>query len=198
MTVDRIRVMISGRCKDYLTADNARFPLAALRKSLQAEINAAGLFGKRLFECWINEVEPSKAATRDVWDECIREIRRAHIVIVLYNGDAGWAREPNDVGICHAELEASLLSGRDRTHLIQLPASTASSQRDGRFQSFIERELTFSGPPAQNEDDTADNARNTLVEAPQRPARDRGGVAPCTGAVDDALAARAGDAGCAQ
>jgi Domain of unknown function (DUF4062) len=169
--VDRIRVMISSRCKDYVTADNARFPLASLRKFLQAEINAAGLFGKPLFECWINEIEPSKAATRDVWDECIREIRRAHIVIVLYNGDAGWAREPNDVGICHAELEASLFSGRDRTHLIQLPASAASSHRDRRFQGFVERELTFSGSPAQNENDAADNVVNTLVEAVARLAR---------------------------
>jgi hypothetical protein len=171
MTVDRIRVMISGRCKDYVTANKACFPLAGLRKSLQTEINTAGLFGKPLFECWINEVEPSKAATRDVWDECIRETRRAHIVIVLYNGDAGWAREPNDVGICHAELEASLLSGRDRTHLIELPASTASSQRDRRLQGFVERELTFSGAPAQNEDEAADNVKNTLVEAVARLAR---------------------------
>ena len=93
MAVDRIRVMISSRCKDYSTADGASFSLAGLRKSLQAEINAAGPFARPLFECWINEVGPSKAATHDVWDECIREVRRAHIVIVLYNGDAGWARE---------------------------------------------------------------------------------------------------------
>jgi Domain of unknown function (DUF4062) len=171
MAVDRIRVMISSRCKDYITADGASFSLAGLRKSLQAEINAAGLFTTPLFECWINEVEPSKAATHDVWDECIREVRRAHIVIVLYNGDAGWAREVNDVGICHAELEASLLSGRDRTHLIQLPQATASSLRDKRFQGFVERELTFSGTPARNEDDAADNVRNTLVEAVGRLAR---------------------------
>lgn len=171
MTVDRIRVMISSRNKDYATADNSRFTLASLRKSLQTEINATGLFGKPLFDCWINEVEPSKAATRDVWDECIREIRRAHIVIVLYNGDAGWAREANDVGICHAELEASLLSGRDRTHLIQLPPLTASSPRDRRFQGFVERELTFSGPPARNEDEAANNVKNTLVEAVARLAR---------------------------
>lgn len=171
MTVDRIRVMISSRCKDYVAANNDRFPLASLRKSLQTEINTAVLFGKPLFECWINEVEPSKAATRDVWDECIREIRRAHVVIVLYNGDAGWTREPSDVGICHAELEASLLSGRDRTHLIQLPGATASSQRDKRFQGFVERELTFSGPPSQTEKEAADNVKATLVEAVARLAR---------------------------
>jgi hypothetical protein len=171
MAVDRIRVMISSRCKDYLTADGGSFALTGLRKSLQAEINATGLFTKPLFECWINEIEPSKAATFDVWDDCIREVQRAHIVIVLYNGDAGWAREVNDVGICHAELEASLLSGRDRTHLIRLPLSTASSLRDKRFQGFVERELTFSGSPARNQDDAADKVRNTLVEAIARLAR---------------------------
>jgi hypothetical protein len=62
--------------------------------------------GDQFLECWINETEPSKVATRDVWDECLKEVRRAHIVIVLYNGDAGWAREEGDVGICHAELES--------------------------------------------------------------------------------------------
>jgi hypothetical protein len=171
MAVDRIRVMISSRCNDYDTASRKRFPLASLRKNLQAEINEIGLFGKPLFECWINDVEPSKPATRDVWDECMREIRRAHIVIVLYNGDAGWAREANDVGICHAELETSLVSGRDRTHLIQLPASTASTPRDRRFQDLVERELTFSGAPAQTEDDVVKNVRETLVEAVARLAR---------------------------
>jgi hypothetical protein len=36
---------------------------------------------------------------------------------------------------------------------------------------LVERELTFSGAPAQNQNDTADNARNTLVEAVARLAR---------------------------
>jgi hypothetical protein len=60
-----------------LTAQVSR--LSLLRKCLRDEINATGLFSQPLFECWINEVEPSKAATRDVWDECMHEVRRAHI-----------------------------------------------------------------------------------------------------------------------
>ena len=63
MAVGRIRLMIS-RCIDYITADGASFPLAGLRNSLQAEISAAELFTKPLFECRVNEVEPFKAATR--------------------------------------------------------------------------------------------------------------------------------------
>ena len=168
MAVDRIRVMISSRNRDYDTADGACFPLSQLRKPLQAEINTAELFGQSLFECWINEVEPSKAGTHDLWDVCMHEVRRAHIVIALYNGDAGWAREANDIGIWHAELETSLLSGRDRTHLIQLPLSKAPTPRDKRFQRFVERELAFSGVPAGNKDDAAINIRNTLVEARAR------------------------------
>jgi Domain of unknown function (DUF4062) len=171
MTFDRLRVMISSPCKDYVTADGATFPLSRLRLSLQRQITEARLFDEQLFECWINEREPSKAATRDVWDECLREVRRAQIVVVLFNGNAGWARETNDIGICHAELEASLFSGRDRTHVIQLPRSRASIERDVRFQKFVTGELPFSGAPTLSESEVIANVHQTLAEAVSRLAR---------------------------
>ena len=171
MTIDRIRVMISSRCKDYPKVGSGLFPLSRLRASLQQEITGARLFDEPLFECWINEREPAKAAARDLWDECLHEVRRAHVVIVLFNGDAGWARMANDIGICHAELEASLFSGRNRTHLIRLPASSASSERDRRFQMFVEREQLFSGNPIASEDEAIDNVRQTLAETVSRLAR---------------------------
>jgi hypothetical protein len=171
MTVDRIRVMISSRCKDYVAADGSAFALSKARQALRQQINEVQLFDQQLFECWINEYEPSKPATRDVWDECLHEIRRAHIVIVLYNGDAGWAGEGSNIGICHAELEASLFSGRDRTYVIQLPPSPASTERDKRFQRFVERELSFSATRAASASDAITNVHQTLVEAVSRLAR---------------------------
>jgi hypothetical protein len=89
MTSDPIRVMISSPCKDYLTVDGAIFPLSSLRLLLQQQIDQALLFAQQVLKCWINEREPSKAATRNVWDECLHEVRRAHIVIAFYNGNAG-------------------------------------------------------------------------------------------------------------
>lgn len=171
MALEPIRVMISSRCKDYLAESGATFPLSNLRRSLFQQINEVRFFDEPLLQCWINEVEPSKAMTRDVWDECLREIRRAHIVIVLFNGDAGWAQRPNDIGICHGELEASLFSGRDRTHVIQLPLSKTPSARDERFREFVRKELPFSGAPAANEIEVTANVRQTLAEGVSRLAR---------------------------
>lgn len=49
------------------------------------------LFAEQLFKCWINEHEPANAADPALWDECLSEVRRAKLVLVLYRGDAGWA-----------------------------------------------------------------------------------------------------------
>ena len=71
MTIDRIRVMISSRCRDYVAADGSTFGLSGARSALRQQINAARLFDQQLFECWINEYEPSKH---------IHELRGAAIV----------------------------------------------------------------------------------------------------------------------
>jgi hypothetical protein len=169
--MDRVRVMITSPCRDYLTVEGVTFPLSRVRLELQQQISTARLFDELLFDCWINEREPSKAATRDVWDECLLEVRRAHIVIVLFNGNAGWARAPKDIGICHAELEASLFSGRDRTHVIELPPARAFTERDKRFQKFMERELLFTGALAVSETAVIANVRQTMIETVSRLAR---------------------------
>jgi len=54
MTIDRIRVMISSRCNDYIAATGETFPLSHLRARLRQEIVATRLFDEQIFECWIN------------------------------------------------------------------------------------------------------------------------------------------------
>jgi hypothetical protein len=170
MTIDPIRVMISSRCKDYVTADGTSFLLAQLRKDVCADINETKLFGQAIFQCWINENEPAKPADRDLWDECMRNVRRAHVVIVFFNGDAGWTGVDTDIGICHAELDAALLTGRERTYVIQLPLSTkparaGSKQRNDRFCTFISQEQLFTGEPVQQLEHAKELVRQTLAEA---------------------------------
>ncbi|MEJ6006258.1 hypothetical protein WG899_11910 [Paucibacter sp. AS339] len=166
MPVDKIRVMISSRCKDYKGPDGKLFKLAKLRQDLKREIEATQLFGEPIFECFINEEEPAKSAALDLWDVCLKEARRAQIVIALYNGSAGWSKGPADVGICHAELMAGLQSGRERTRVIQLPLSSAkSTRRDERFAELLSQEALFSGAPVETEDQALALARQSLGQA---------------------------------
>lgn len=164
--MDKIRVMISSRCKDYPTADGGSFELSRLRKRLKERIEAGEVFGQSLFQCFTNEHEPAKAASRDLWDECMSAIRRSHIVIALYNGDAGWSGEDADDGICHAELATALYSGRDRCFIVQLPLTAKPpTARDKRLRERFDQELQFTGAPAASVDEAEALVLQTLAEA---------------------------------
>jgi hypothetical protein len=166
MPIDKIRVMISSRCNDYPMAGGGNFPLRQLRKSLKARIETEEVFGQPLLLCFINEKEPSKSAARDLWDHCLMEIRRSHIVIVLYSGDAGWSAEAADDGICHAELSAALYSGRDRSYVLQLPLTAKDpDERDQRFRARFATELQFTGAPTHSADEAEALVLQTLAEA---------------------------------
>jgi hypothetical protein len=166
MPIDKVRVMISSRCKDYPQQDGGSFGLQALRQALKARIEAEPFFGQGLLQCFTNEHEPAKAASSNLWEACLLEIRRAHIVIVLYNGDAGWSAEVSEDGICHAELSEALYSGRTRTYIVQLPLTAKPpSARDQRLRARFDQELQFTGPPARTVDEALALVLQTLAEA---------------------------------
>jgi len=163
-TINRIRVLISSRNALYTSESGSTFDLAELRKGLKRDIESARLFGEQIFDCWINEKEPAKSAGRDLWEECVAEVRRAHVVLVLYNGDAGWTGSDEGVGICQAELQAALHAGRARTRVIQLPPARVKDKRHASFRLQVSREQLFTGPPARTVEEALETALASLVE----------------------------------
>src|SRR5438270_8003873 len=103
-----IRVMISSRCTDVVAFGGKSVPMSELRIALKNAIQSEKLFGTQLFDVWINEDSPPDEGTADAWDACMEQVRSADLVIVLYNGNAGWTRQRNGIGICHAELQTGL------------------------------------------------------------------------------------------
>jgi hypothetical protein len=107
--------------------------LTHVREDLAALIKAESIFDEPLFEPWINE--PASATADDIWDECMARVQRADILIVIYSGDAGWAKEGGEIGICHAELEKGLNSAREKVRILQIeplapPRKGADGKRD--------------------------------------------------------------------
>lgn len=79
-----------------------------LRRRIKAEVGSEALLGGRLFECWINDVAPPAEGSQDSWNTCLGRVRPTDLLLILCNGNAGWAKAAGDIGICHAELEAGL------------------------------------------------------------------------------------------
>jgi hypothetical protein len=100
-----IRVMISSRCNDPIPFRGKPAKLTEIRIELKNNLEKELLFGSQLYEVWINEDAPPAEGSADSWDTCMEQVRLADIVLVLYNGNAGWAKEGADVGICLGELQ---------------------------------------------------------------------------------------------
>ena len=148
-TSRKLRVMISSRCMDHFPGPEGT-PLTDVRRELKKSIEAEKLFGAKAFEVWINEDAEALDHMENSWDACLKQVRDCDVLIVLFNGHAGWAKEAGDIGICHAEYIEGLNSSRSKVRLIELHTCAATSDvaqtdRNNRFKSFKQSESAFRG-----------------------------------------------------
>jgi len=58
-----LHVMISSHCLNYFPEGQVATRLSDIRRELTAEIEAIELFGRKVFEVWINEEAPPQGGT---------------------------------------------------------------------------------------------------------------------------------------
>ena len=166
--VSSLRVMISSRCNDRFPEATGR-TLSEIRKDLKDEIEAVEVFGERLFEVWINEEIPPQGGTWDSWEVCINAVKNCDILVVLSNGNAGWAGESGEIGICHAELMTGLSTAPGKVRLISLGnvavAATEQGERDKRFQDYVNSQSLFRGGTVSDEGKLRERVQEALVDA---------------------------------
>jgi hypothetical protein len=149
MPSDRtLQVMISSRCRDEIEWQGDSQPVSALRKEIKRRVTGYAPFGEQLFECWINEDSPGTEGSTTAWTSCLNQVRRADILIVLYNGNPGWSGPDGTVGICHAELDRGLSTGGAKVYAIELPEvelpkDAGERARHERFRGFYRSQDLF-------------------------------------------------------
>ena len=152
----KLRVMISSRCDDKFPLNPSGRPLSHIRKDLKTEIEELEVFGKKVFEVWINEETPPQGGTWDSWDVCLQAVKECDILLALSNGNAGWAKDGGDIGICHAELMTGLSQAPAKVRLLALGEiavdKTAAGARNRRFQDYVESQSLFRGGTVKDED----------------------------------------------
>jgi hypothetical protein len=117
--------MLSSRNGDLIPDGNkGAVPLGEVRKELQDVLQRDRLFGHQLLEVWINEEAGAESGDADIWDHCMEQMDQADIVIVIYNGEAGWGTETGEVGICHAEMQRVLERSPSKLRVIALSFSS--------------------------------------------------------------------------
>ncbi len=144
-----VRIMISSRSTSYVTFDDGeQAKLETLRTELKAKLEEVTLFKEQLFEVWIHEDAAADDASNDAWAESLAQIKKADVVLVLYNGEAGWAAPNGSQGICHDEMAAAVDAAPALVRMIELPLAPlpkakAARGRDERFRDFVERQARW-------------------------------------------------------
>jgi hypothetical protein len=144
----KIRVMLSSKCDAKFPA-GAKTRLSDIRRELKKEIEGMEIANRKAFEVWINEDTPPAGGTRDSWDVCMNAVKCCDILIVISNGDAGWAKSSGDVGICHAEMMTGLSTAPAKVRVIDLGriaiTKDAKGDRNKRFQDEFSKQSLFRG-----------------------------------------------------
>lgn len=167
----KIKIMVSSRCNDRFPASGGADSrtLSEIRALLKQEIEAETLFGKEAFEVWINEDAPPEPGAQDSWDLCVEQAREADLLLVLYNGNAGWSLSSGDIGICHAELMTAFSESSGKVSVVSLLGSDKTLRPSGpqnvRFQDYVDRANLFRGASFTTPGDAVREAKKAVREA---------------------------------
>ena len=161
-----LRVMISSRCNDNFPAGEEGQPLSEIRGELKKEIERLKVFRKKMFEVWINEETPPQGGNWNSSDVCLRAVDDCDILLVLYNGNAGWAEQEGGIGICHAELERGLNRAPGKVRSIDISSEKSieelSEERHRRFQNFFGTWSPFRGAEVKTVKDLKARVKEAL------------------------------------
>lgn len=179
-TSPKIQVMLSSRCNDPFS-DKETKTLTDTRRELKRSIEKQQIFGLKPFKVWINEDAEPQDHLVDSWDACLRQVRDCDILIVLYNGNAGWAKTGGDIGICQAEYAEGLKTAPGKVRLVELPICKSSTKpdqaaRNERFAEFKKTASGFRGGTVKTLDDLKNEVEKALFDAVLTQTR-RGGEA---------------------
>ena len=163
-----LRVMLSSRCADAVPLNSESPSLTILRRELKETLEAGKLFGQTLFEVWINEEGNPAPGDENIWEHCLRQAEESEIFISLFNGNAGWTGpQGGDFGICHAELETALKTGRSKVRVVELPKQPNRQETppDKRFGEFIDKQGLFRGGTITTKQDLFNRVYEAVLDA---------------------------------
>jgi hypothetical protein len=103
--MNKIRIFLSSRVNSTFKNLDSDFTLTELRQYIRESFEDEVFLGENVFEVIINENSFNNDFSKDAFDNCLDKMRSCHIIIILYNGEAGWSAEnvPTN-GICHDEF----------------------------------------------------------------------------------------------
>src|SRR4051812_21540275 len=117
----QLDVLLSSRCATSLRcADGTTATMTEVREKCKVEIEKLLPYGNSptAFRVWINESSEANDIDDDWYEVSQQRAATAHIVIVLFSGDAGSTTSGHPVGVCHAEFDAAVADAPAKVRVV--------------------------------------------------------------------------------
>lgn len=164
ITLRPIEVMLSSRVDDPASALPDGTTMRAVRDGLTADLTANLFTEESLFSVFVNEASAARDAAHGIEEQCRILVDRADIVLVLYNGTAGWAAQGLE-GICQTELRVALERAPQKVRIIALPIVKSRKRLDREFQQFVAQQRIWNSQVADSYDRIRSECQLALRDA---------------------------------
>lgn len=101
-----LKIFLSSRVRSTSKGGvlDRSFTLGELRTYLRNELENETLLGEKIWDVVINETDFDSPIAVNAFTNCMNKMRECHVIIILYNGEAGWGNVEGSNGICHEEF----------------------------------------------------------------------------------------------
>ncbi len=144
--MNKIRIFISSRVNSAFERLDKNFFLKDLRQYIREELEKETFLDENVLQVLINEESFNSDISKDAFDNCMEVLRSCNIVLILYNGEAGWAiTDYSSNGICYEEFLIAMneFSGMcymlDVSRYFQLPAKGPEKTRNDEFAEHVRK-----------------------------------------------------------
>jgi hypothetical protein len=119
--MNKLRIFLSSRVKSAFTKLDKNYKLTDLRLNLRKTFEEEIFLGEHIFDIIINENNFRADFTKNSFDNCLSTMLSCNIIIILYNGEAGWsAKDVKTAGICHEEFNLAIEKFSGLTYALNL------------------------------------------------------------------------------
>ena len=142
--MNRIKVFLSSRVNSDFSGLDQSYSMKDLRAFISDSLESASFLGEKIIEVVKNEDNFNADLSRNAFDNCMQTLRICNIIIILYNGEAGWAiTDYSTNGICHEEFllavnEFGTMSYMiDLSHFFRNSVDAKAKARNDQFRQDI-------------------------------------------------------------
>jgi hypothetical protein len=133
-----IEVMVSSKVEAPIATGEK---LTEVRRRIAQELTSTPSTQSPLFKVWLSEDEGAGGQDETSWSACMAEAARCQILLVLYNGQAGWLR--GRIGICHAEYLEGVRANPAKVRVVRVECDQLDGTKKAAESSSTTPDVRF-------------------------------------------------------